>query len=490
MLLIVEDALRGELDRVARWVMTTDRGQRIIDPPLSVVRNVLSLPGYDLPMLRGIATAPFFTRSGQLVVDPGYHAEAGLYLDLRAGFSIPEVPVTPAREDVSCAMALVCELFYNFPFVDRSSRAHAIGVMIMPFVREIIDGPTPLHGIDAPTAGTGKGLLADLVARVATGEPISVMSEAKDEEELRKRITAVLLEGRPFALFDNITRRIAGGPLAALLTAETWSDRVLGVSKMVRLPVRSTWIATGNNLSFSRQLARRTVWIRLDAKIERPWARSDFKHHPIRAWVHQHRADLVWALLVLVQHWISCGRPPFRTRTLGSYESWAEVIGGILNTAGIDGFLANTDTFHARADAETTAWSAFTEAWWQAYPDRAVTVADLFSLAADFSPELLGDGSDRSQRSRLGRGLAQRVDWIIGGRRLVEARAQDDRGRERKGYCLRVENSKQDSEADSKLGGWAAQDGDEELAISSNASARHPNVPTSAWASRASWGEL
>jgi len=136
----------------------------------------------------------------------------------------------------------------------------------------------------------------------------------------------------------------------------------------------------------------------------------------------------VWALLVLVQHWIGCGRPAFRTCTLGSYEAWAEVIGGILDTAGIEGFLANTDAFHARADAETTAWSDFIDAWWQAYPDRAVTVADLFSLAADFSPELLGEGSDRAQSTRLGRALAQRVDWIIGGRRLVEAKAQDDRG--------------------------------------------------------------
>ena len=28
--------------------------------------------------------------------------------------------------------------------------------------------------------------------------------------------------------------------------------------------------------------------------------------------------------------------------------------------------------------------------WWNAYTDRAVTVANLFSLAGEFSPELLG----------------------------------------------------------------------------------------------------
>lgn len=34
--------------------------------------------------------------------------------------------------------------------------------MLNPFVRDLIDGPTPLHLIEAPVAGTGKGLLASI----------------------------------------------------------------------------------------------------------------------------------------------------------------------------------------------------------------------------------------------------------------------------------------------------------------------------------------
>jgi uncharacterized protein DUF3854 len=490
---LAPDGMRGELDRVAEWVRTTNKGPQIIDPPLGVVKDVLALPSYELPKLRGIATAPFFTREGQLVVEAGYHPNAGLYLDLRAGFSVRVVPATPSLEDVRRARALIDELFCDFPFIDPSSRAHAAALLMVPFVREMIDGPTPLHGIDAPVAGTGKGLLADLASRVATGQPISVMSDAKDDEELRKRITSLLLEGRPFALFDNIIRRVAGGPLAALLTAETWSDRVLGVSKMVRLAVRATWIATGNNLKFSRELARRTVWIRMDAKIERPWARAEFKHHPIRAWVHENRAELVWAVLVLAQHWIAEGRPPFRTRTLGSFESWAEVIGGILNAGGVEGFLANTDAFHARADAETADWSSFIEAWAHAHANKPVTVAELFPLAIDFSPEVLGDGTDRAQRTRLGRALAQRVDWTIGGRRIIEAKARDDRGRERTGYALEEEKAAEEERhaADSNMGGWDAEDGAEDFRAFPNTYGRHPNVPTSdVRAGDNPWGEL
>ena len=36
--------------------------------------------------------------------------------------------------------------------------------MLLPFVRELIDGPTPLHLIEKPTPGTGGTLLATVAA--------------------------------------------------------------------------------------------------------------------------------------------------------------------------------------------------------------------------------------------------------------------------------------------------------------------------------------
>jgi putative DNA primase/helicase len=38
--------------------------------------------------------------------------------------------------------------------------------------------------------------------------------------------------------------------------------------------------------------------------------------------------------------------------TLGSFESWAGVLGGILHVAGIPGFLDNAAEFYKRSDAE------------------------------------------------------------------------------------------------------------------------------------------
>ena len=149
---------------------------------------------------------------------------------------------------------------------------------LTPIVRELIDGPTPLFAMDAPTPGTGKGLLAETIGTLVIGTAPAVMSELRNDEELRKRITSVLLAGSPVILFDNVSRRLASGVLAAALTAPIWSDRRLGRNETVTVPNRAVWMATGNNLDLSSEIARRTVWIRIDPRMDRPWERTGFRH--------------------------------------------------------------------------------------------------------------------------------------------------------------------------------------------------------------------
>ncbi len=452
---LTPDALRGELDRAARWEAGTGDRRRLVDPPMAVVRDILARPDWELPELRAIAEAPFFDCEGRLVMGRGYHPESRVFLHSPSALEIPSVPPTPSSDDLASATAQIRnDLLGDFPFVDEASRAHAVGLLLLPFARELIDGPTPLHAIDSPMPGTGKGLLADVISLVVTGRPMEVMTEAKDDEELRKRITALLLAGGPFGLFDNAVRRVSAAPLATLLTTERWKDRILGASRMVSLPVLTTWIVTGNNLEFSRELARRAVWIRMDAKVAAPYLRTGFKHDRLAAWTTAHRGQLLWSALVLIQAWIAQGRLEFAGRTLGRFESWARVIGGILSAAEIEGFLQNLETFTARADAESAAWEQFVLAWSGAHGQKAVGVGDLLPLAAEHIPEVLGDGGDRSQRTRLGTAIAKKTDWIIGGYCISPATAKDEKGRDRQGYALTPVADPQDRTRKPADEGW------------------------------------
>src|SRR5215210_6717020 len=79
----------------------------------------------------------------------------------------------------------------------------------------------PLHAFSAPTMGTGKSLLADIVSIIATGRAAAVMSQGKNEEEDEKRLLSVLMQGDPIIVVDNVDRPIQGDALCSILTQET-----------------------------------------------------------------------------------------------------------------------------------------------------------------------------------------------------------------------------------------------------------------------------
>src|SRR5262249_51624808 len=159
--------------------------------------------------------------------------------------------------------------------------------------------------------------------------------------EFDKRATALLASATPMIVFDNVVR-LTSPALAAILTAPFWSGRVLKESKMISLPNRAIWLATGNNVELSDELVRRTVHIRLDAGTERPEERQGWRHPDLLGWAKANRADLVSACASIVQHWVDDGMREGNA-SLGRFESWAAVLGGILNSVGIEGFLCGRD---------------------------------------------------------------------------------------------------------------------------------------------------
>jgi putative DNA primase/helicase len=130
-------------------------------------------------------------------VTPGYQAASRVWFH-PGDVVVPPVPEVPSDAEIARARALLLdELLADFPFVDEASRVHAVAMLILPVVRELIDGPTPLHGVDAPTAGSGKGLLTNSVARIHTGRGMEMTTPPRTEEEWRKMITSVLMAGSP-----------------------------------------------------------------------------------------------------------------------------------------------------------------------------------------------------------------------------------------------------------------------------------------------------
>ena len=410
-----EERLRHMLARLARWVRLNAKGELVpAPPPVAVVKSVLATPDPALPVLTGIVNTPVFGRGGTLITTPGYHPDARLLYAPAPGFTVPAIPYRPSAAEIAAARTLICEdLLGDFPFTGEAERAHAVALLLLGFLRGMIDGPTPLHLIEKPTPGTGATLMVDAVATILTGSGASVMTEGRDDEEWRKRVTAKLRQIPSIVLIDNLRAKLDSSAVAAALTAPFWEDRILGQSEMARMPIRCLWIATGNNPEFSNEMARRLVRIRLDPHEERPWQRTGFRHPDLMTWVRANRARLVAACLTLCQAWIAAGKPR-GTRTIGSFETWAHVLGGVLEVASIPGFLGNLDEMMEASDSEGAGWSAFIAAWWDRFGTAAVGTADLFEIAlfCDPAPPMSGH-NDRAQKTAFGIAIKRMRDRVF-----------------------------------------------------------------------------
>lgn len=358
-----ESITRGALARSANyftmkysekngWVETT------VAPPLDVVRDVMALGEWPFQPLDGVIEAPTIRPDGSILREVGYDATTRLFL-ASAEIDLPEVPESPTREDVDASLAILQDLFIDFPFEDEASHDNALGSLLTAIARPMISGPVPMALYDSPQQGTGKTMIAQMVGLAATGEMPEPAPAPDAAEEWRKSISAQLGAGRSVILIDNITRTLEDGALAAALTSTTWSDRLMGRNdKLIRLPARACWMATGNNIRVGGDLISRSYLIRLDAKTSRPQEREGFKHPNIERWVRSNRGMLLGAALIMCRAWHVAGRPA-PTCPRMRYGEWRSVIGGVLEYAGVKHFLGNLRTFQEASDTEGPAWERF-----------------------------------------------------------------------------------------------------------------------------------
>lgn len=222
----------------------------------------------------------------------------------------------------------------------KSSRAHALAMVLQPHLRHFIAGGRPAYHIDKSAPGTGAGFLMDVAYIIAEGIPSVVRPMSTQNEEFRKNITAILRAGEQIIFVDNINHRVDSGELAAALTAGVWSDRVLGESSVVKIPNNAMWVFSGNDVEFSKELNRRLIPIRLDAKEANPIHRKRdmFKHFPLQPWLTKNRAKLLWSVHVLIANWVQ-KQMPSGSAQMYSFDSYASTMSGVLEAAGIKGFL-------------------------------------------------------------------------------------------------------------------------------------------------------
>ena len=442
--------MRGRLTRVADFVKRSGEVENHVTPPLEVAQDIMAIGSWSFPALEAVVEAPALRPDGTVLDEPGYDAATGLVYMPSSALVLAPVPADPSDQEIADALALVEDAIGEFPYARdgaledgkgkrSASRANALALLLTPVLRPAIAGPVPLALVDAPKAGTGKSLFAEIVALISTGRAAAMMSAPTDEEEWRKVLTSLLVEGSTIVVVDNVEGKLQSAALASVLTGLSYTDRPLGKTARVTVPQRATWIANGNNVRLGGDMPRRTYWIRLDSLEARPWERTGFRHPALRPWVEKHRGQLLAALLTMARAWFARGRPRVNIRVLGSYEEWVQIVGGVLSVVGVTGFLENLAQLYEQADDDGTEWDNWIRLWHDILGPTPITVATLLekieahSILKDTMPDALGtvpsDEKDMGKfKVRLGKALRKRADAVFGSYRLECAGADSDSG--------------------------------------------------------------
>ena len=318
------------------------------------------------------------------------------------------------------AAAIIVDLLSEFCFADgERSKAVALAAMLGLYAGQLLPEKSlrPCFIFAANAEGAGKTLLVSCIVTPTLGElPTGCKADADDE--IRKVLLTAVREGRAVVFLDNLKGRLNCPPLEAFCSASVWTDRKLGVNESITADNLATVFITGNGLTVSPDMRRRSLFVELHLEAERAEDRQFRRALDLPALLAM-RPKILAALWSLVQHWDTQGRPA-PSRSHSAFPGWANIVAGIVEAAG---FACPLDTANVTAAADPDADDMRSLAAGMDGKDP-ITFTELVALARSrgcFEAIIGNDAAelDRKSTAMLARLLTRYDRRLIGNHRFV-----------------------------------------------------------------------
>jgi hypothetical protein len=394
------------------------------DVPRAVADTYLARGKWKLPHIVGIANAPFLRADGSICDREGYDPVSGLLCKWN-GQSFPPVPSQPTKDDAVAALAELEKPLAEFPFETPADKAAALSAILTALDRRGMD-VVPLHAFTAPAAGTGKGLLVDIIAMLATGRPMPTIDQPRHEDELKKCLGASLIAGDSLIALDNCQHVLEGSFLNTIVKQHVFRVRVLGHSQNMEIPNSVTLFANGNNLTIGADMTRRVILCEMNANMERPELRA-FKDERLLETVQVNRAKLVVAGLTVLRAW-HLARPSEDLKLYPlDFNDWSQRVREALVWLG-HADPGNTMEKTRKDDPYRLERTAVFTEWHRVLGEHVNLVRDVIAAAFGdpaFYAALVTVAASRNGREispeRLGRWLARNKGAIVNDLTLIRA---------------------------------------------------------------------
>ena len=295
------------------------------DMPDDLARRVRELVSHGtLPRLTGVVKHAIVAPDGR-VLREGFDKKTGL-LVVRSD-SRPWVRPRdyPTMDEVHQAIGALWHPFRLVPFATAVDRGVHLAALLTAVVRKALR-TAPMFLYAAPSKGSGKSMVCEALAILAGSDATPSSALPSDEAEVDKLLVSVLRAGSPVLWLDNVTGNIKAAALCRLLTSETYEARILGRSETTgALPTRMLIVASGNNVSPSADMTRRTLRCYIDPKMEVPASRV-FDWSPL-ALVRESKDQMIGAALTVLAAWVRTDEFKAARGRVGSFEDHDRLIG-------------------------------------------------------------------------------------------------------------------------------------------------------------------
>jgi RepB DNA-primase from phage plasmid len=422
-------ALTRELSVVATWEKYDRRAEAWVrcDPPSRHAAILYDAQNYRyLPPLAGVARQPYFRElDGELITRSGYDQTTQRFgvFDARQ-FVISD----PTPDAARAALALLEDLLTEFHFEATTDKAAALAAIFTAVMRATLPHAPAFH-VRAPVFGSGKTYLCELIGAFAGPGENAKVSYPVTSEEATKVILSLLLTSPACVEFDDMdTDWIPHGVIKRMLTAETITDRILGVSKVATVGTRTLFLGSGNNVGPVRDLLRRVLTIHVDPRCATP-ATIRYRGSPVDE-VRQRRGLYVAAVLTIIQAWRRAGSLRAEVDSIVSYGgAWSDYCRYPLM------WLGHPDPATAlleqvRHDPDGDALSSLMTEWRAVFGSTPTTVRKAVEAAIYNQPNLLDamrefpvEERGEINRSKLGWLLKKNANRIVGGFEFQQAEA-------------------------------------------------------------------
>jgi len=291
------------------------------------------------PVLKQYTRSPVFDLSWNLIAEPGYHEESGIYYDG------PEISPKEGVERLK-------EVLGGFCWKSQADYVNYVGMLLTGLTMSHWPGRHPMIVFNGNKPGVGKSLLGSILSLILDGAFPKTLSFSPNDEELEKGLATRVDLGDRAIVIDNAkrtarVREVGSQTLERSITSEHLNFRRLGGNTAISKTNDVIFALTMNFTQLSRDLRRRSLPVNLETDENvrtRKFATPDLAEH-----VRACRVEILAELAGMVQRWRSAG--PIEIEDPAEHSVgpvWAQTIDQILRYSGFNEFLANfADSEHA-----------------------------------------------------------------------------------------------------------------------------------------------